>query len=91
MKKLFSKAIDAADLETDLIPGTGIIEVIGNNRVLVENHISITEYTDSTVCIRMKFGCACIHGTDLIIHKMCKEQLVIAGNISCIKLAKGGV
>lgn len=91
MKKLLSRAIDAANLEADLIPGTAIIELIGNDRVLVENHISITEYTDQSVWIRMKFGSVCILGKDLIIHKMCREQLVIEGNISSIEIAKGGV
>ena len=89
-KKLLSRAVAAAALEPDLIPGASLIELTDNCRLLIENHLSVVGYSDCNVCIKMKFGSVQIRGDGLIIHKMSREQLVIEGEIHCIELTKAG-
>ena len=89
-RNILTKSIIAAELDTDLAPSASIIELTDNNRVLIERHLCITEYTTHTICVRMKFGNVQIEGMDLMIDKMCKDQLVVSGQIYCIHLLRDG-
>ena len=73
------------------IPGTPIIEIAGNRRVLIECHNGISQYTDRLVCVNVKFGFVQVAGESLEICRMTKDQLVISGCIDEITLSKGAL
>ena len=69
--------------------GQPILEVIGDCRVLIENHHSICEYGQERIAVRTKIGLIYIYGQHLILRFISKERLVITGNIDTIQLQRG--
>ena len=72
--------------------GTGapIVELAGNHRVLIENHIGITSYGQNEIHVRTKRGIIEICGNELEIRAMSKERIIICGVISGLKLWSAG-
>lgn len=66
-----------------------LVEICGQKRVLVENHLGIVDYTLQQVSIKVYFGFINIQGSSLKITKMCKEKLVISGNIDAVNFQRG--
>lgn len=84
--KLVSRLLRAADLPEEPVPGQPIIEIVGRQRVLIENHIGVMEYGDCVVRIKVKYGAICVQGCHLELSRMTKGQLIISGIIECVKL-----
>ena len=81
--------VEATDVPQELIPGTPLIEIVGNSRVMVDNHCGILEYTCNCICIRVSFGCLKIWGNKLCVTRMRKKQLVVTGEICHVDLEGG--
>ncbi len=79
-----------ADLLTELNPLHSLVEIYGNQRVLVENHQGVHEYTSHKILVCAKCGNICVEGTGLRIALMTKNRLVIQGRICNIALNKEG-
>ncbi len=79
---------DRADLPTMALPGLPLVELAGENRILVENHGGITEYGPCRIRVRVRFGQICISGQGLLLTKMTREQLVISGKIDAVTLTR---
>lgn len=77
------------DLQEEPLPGIPLMEIAGDQRILVENHMGIMEYGTETIRIRVKYGQVCVQGTGLEICKMCKGQLVIRGRLDSVQLFRG--
>ena len=88
--KLGDRFALSADLLTETTPGTPIVEICGNKRVLIENHKGVTAYGESKVCVKVSYGVVCVHGTGLCLAQMTKHQLVITGCIDDLALQRGG-
>ncbi|MBE6934659.1 MAG: hypothetical protein E7462_06410 [Ruminococcaceae bacterium] len=88
--KLFHRLTLAADLPDEPIPGCPLVEIIGQERVLIENHLGVKEYGDDFVRVGVKFGFVCVVGRHLELARMTKEQLIISGYIESVQLNKGG-
>ena len=88
-KEIARRLIFAADLPDASLPGLPLIEIHGQERVLIENHRGVTQYGRETICVNVKFGKVCISGTDLELARMTKCQLVITGNIDGVSLFRG--
>lgn len=71
---------------TDAALFQSIIEVVGDHRVLIENHSGIITYGKEKVIAQVHYGSVCICGSTLEIAHITKEQLVIHGNIQSISL-----
>ena len=69
------------DLITELQPLESIVEIYGKQRVLIENHHGICEYTDQQITVALKCGRFCISGDGLQVVLMTKNRLVIQGLI----------
>ena len=80
----------ATDLYDEVMPGQPLVELVSDCRVLVENHMGVTEYGDNVIQVKVKFGCVCIYGANLELAVMTREQLVITGSIESIKLVRRG-
>ena len=65
-----------------------IIEVEGDQRVLVENHRGISAYSTERILINVNFGTVCVCGCGLRLIRMTKEQLVIRGRIDAVSLQR---
>ncbi len=77
---------DAAQLHGEVFPGMPLVELAGENRVLIECHGGVTEYSPTKICVRVKYGAVCVCGCGLELAVMTKERLVISGRIDGIHL-----
>ena len=68
-------------------PGLPLIEILGNKRILIERHQGVLAYNTEEIHIQVSGGEICIQGSNLILTKMSKEQLVILGEIQGVTLS----
>ena len=78
----------AADLQDEPIPGLSLVEIAGDQRVLVENHKGVIQYSPESIRIRVKFGEISISGAKMTLTRMTKGQLVICGCIDGVCLIR---
>lgn len=81
---------DYLNLPGESLPGQVLVEITGDNRVLIEHHRGVREYSRSRIGVNVKYGVIQICGSCLELRSMTKEQLVISGNIDCIMLKRRG-
>ena len=91
MKKIMDKMAFAVGLPGEAIPGQPLIEILGQNRIIIENHKGVVRYEKEEICVRVHCGQILIKGRNLQLMKMCKPQLVIRGRVECVQLLYGGV
>ena len=91
MKKdvIMNRLIAKTDFLVDSLPAQPLIELCGENRVYIENHLGICQYGTEQIIVRVRLGSVCISGVSLRLCKMTDHQLVIAGKIQGIELLKG--
>lgn len=84
------RIMDAAHLSSEPQPGQPIVELVGDQRVLIEGHCGVLEYDHSMICVRIKRGSLCVKGCNLELMQMSKNQLIICGEICAVLLHKEG-
>lgn len=87
-RKLLENVLDAVHLDTALQPRLPVLELAGDQRVLVENHKSVIHYSNEQVLIRVDFGQLCVKGCALKLARLGRDQLVITGRIDSILLCR---
>ena len=85
-ESMLSRLISVTDILNEPIPGVPLVELLGRDRVLVENHGGVIQYCPNEVVIKLAYGPVAIYGYNLHLPVMTKYQLVVAGRIQCIKL-----
>lgn len=80
---------EGMDLPLDTIPAKSIVEISADQRVLIENHLGVNQYSDSCICIKVSFGNIRICGNGLELVQMTKEQLIISGRIDGLTFIRG--
>lgn len=92
MKKnsILDRMATAVDLPGEVIPGQPLIEVIGERRVLIENHRGVIRYGEEEICLRVSYGFVKVVGCGLRLLRMTKCQVIICGRINGIELCGGG-
>ena len=88
-KYLLDRLVQWADLPPEAVPGMPLVEILGEGRVLIENHRGVTEYGTDRISIRVGFGQIIICGCGLELSRMNREQLVILGRIDGVTLCRG--
>lgn len=83
------RMIHGLDLDTEPLPGAPLLEIIGGERVLIENHCGMSEYGQSQMCVKVKNGHICVCGKRLHLAQMSRERLVICGCIESVRLIRG--
>lgn len=63
-----------------------IVELAGQNRVLIENHQGVLAYSKEEIAIKVSYGKIVIAGSDLNLMQMSCEQLVVKGHIDSLHL-----
>ena len=66
-----------------------LVELYGNERVLIEEHRGILGYGDAQIRVGTSFGALVIEGTELRLCCMSRSQLVIRGRIACVRTEVG--
>ncbi len=79
---------ETMDLPAEPLPGLPVVELSGENRVLIEHHQGVTGYGKEIICVRVKYGQVVIEGKCLEIIRMTASQMVISGSIHCIRVAR---
>ena len=77
---------DRLDLPGEQLPGEVLVEILGKNRVLIEHHRGVREYSTERIGVNVKYGIVHISGTGLRLRCMTDEQLVITGSIDAVEL-----
>ena len=86
---LFDDIFVRTDLRHESVPGEMIVELLGSNRLILENHHGINVYEHNEIHVKVKRGIVVVAGDDLTIVRMNKEQLVIVGQLKSIMLHRG--
>ena len=81
--------LDGADLVEEALPRQPLVELLGDSRVLIENHCGVTEYGTERICVRMRFGSVAICGCGLHLGQMSRHRLVIIGSVHAIEVQRG--
>ena len=89
-RNVLNRLAEEADLGTEPLPTQCLVEIYGDCRVLVENHLGISEYSPQVVSVHTKNGLVSISGIHLRIALMTKNRLVVCGQIHGVMLEKGG-
>ena len=79
---------DQLDLPGESLPGQVLIEITGENRVLIEHHRGVREYSKDKIGVNVKYGVVQVCGNCLELKCMTKELLVISGKIDCVQLIR---
>lgn len=78
----------AGQLDAEALPGLPLVEIAGQNRVLIENHRGVCAYGRERIHVRVGYGELSVRGCGLELAKMSREQLVITGRIDCVELIR---
>lgn len=90
-RSLFEYMFDRMALEEEPTPVQSVVELLGDNRVLIENHKGVKQYSAEMIQIGVSFGCIAVFGCNLRLRLMTAEKLVIMGQIRKIEVLQGGV
>lgn len=85
-ESILTRLASAADLQGEPIPGMPLVELLGCQRVLVENHCGIIQYCPNEIIIKVSYGVLIIHGCSLRMALMTKQRLIIKGKVQQILL-----
>lgn len=81
---------DETELGAEPIPRQPVIEIVGDRRVLIENHYGVKGYSREQIIVNVKFGCVHVCGCGLELVRMTSEQLIIRGRIDAVTLQRRG-
>jgi sporulation protein YqfC len=92
MKKngnILDRVAIAVDLPGEAVPGSPLIEIAGERRVLIENHRGVVQYGETEICLRVSYGFIKVRGCSLRLIRMTRQQVIISGRIDGIELCRG--
>lgn len=67
-----------------------LVEVCGCERIMLENHKGVIEYSNERICVKVSYGCVKICGHKLTLAQMSADQLVVMGQIYSISFVRRG-
>ena len=77
---------ESLTLSAQALPGIPLIEILGQNRVLIEHHRGVTRYGKEQICVKTGYGHIRVEGCGMELAKMTGEQLIIRGRIRSVHL-----
>ncbi len=91
MKKnsILDKVAIAVDLPAETMPGQPLIEIAGEQRILIENHRGVVRYGEAEICLRVSYGYIRVNGCGLRLLRMTRQQVIICGRIDAVTLCRG--
>ena len=88
-RNVSNRLAESTDLAMVPTPTQSLVEIYGDCRVLIENHLGISEYSRQVVSVFTKSGILSVSGLRLRIALMTKNRMVICGQIHGVTLSKG--
>lgn len=88
--KLIRWITESADLSSEPVPAQFLLELLGQDRVLIENHRGIREYGCEKIGVKAAFGSVTVCGEALELCRVSKERLIIRGKIDSIQICRRG-
>lgn len=64
------------------------ITMLGINKLMIENHNGLIEYSTDTIRVKTSFGIICIDGRELLLDVMDSGSIAVSGKIYHIMTAK---
>ncbi len=90
-RSVLRQLLDDAGLEDEALPMQSVVELLGDGRVLIENHKGVIEYGSDAIAARVAFGAVRVVGVNLRLRLMTAQKIVIVGRIDAIELTRGRV
>ena len=87
-KRILRTITEGTGLYAEPLPGVPLIEISGEDRVLIENHQSIIGYSSDRIIVGMQYGTVDLSGRGLIVECVQAERLIIYGKIDSICLTR---
>lgn len=81
-KNFLDRLLTRMNLMGENVPGQLLVELFGNHRVLIENHLGVLCYGPSEIQVKTKNGIFTVVGSGMTLVQMTKIKLVIVGCIS---------
>ena len=88
-RELIDRIAHKYELDSVQTPGQPLVEILGNCRVIIENHCGITGYGPNEIRVRLKRGVYFVCGAGLKIAQMNHHMLVITGRIESVRFWGG--
>lgn len=88
---VIQKLLDNAQLGEESLPLQPVVELLGDGRVLIENHKGVIEYCSEKIQARVSFGAVSVAGCNLRLRLMTGQKLVIVGKIDAIQVLRGKI
>lgn len=88
-KRILQRVVHGSELCQEPLPYVPLVEIMGDSRVLIENHKSILSYSTQEIHIHVKYGVVAVVGEQLLLSQMSKERIVITGMIDRVQLNRG--
>ncbi|MBR5022147.1 MAG: YabP/YqfC family sporulation protein [Oscillospiraceae bacterium] len=63
-----------------------IVELVGQGRLLIENHQGVLSYAPNMIKIKVSYGCIIVEGNELQLMEMSRVKLAICGRINCLQI-----
>ena len=79
---------DQADLPGENMGVQPIVEILGDRRVLIEQHQGVIQYGSEKICVKVRYGLVAVEGCCLELLRMSRQQLIIRGRIDGISLCR---
>lgn len=86
LRRVESSLVELLDLPADVVFDLPRLTVIGNRRVVVQNHRGIVAYTPRQVRVGATGGEVEITGEELQLEAILSEEVVVRGRIARINL-----
>lgn len=58
-----------------------VVELVGQGRLLIENHQGVLSYSSEEIKIKVSYGCVIVVGSNLQLMEMSRVKLAICGRI----------
>lgn len=81
MTGLLEKLSERLDLPAEALAGAPRVTLTGSDRVLVENHRGLLNYTETELEIACGHGRVRVRGADLLLRAMDERMLLITGRV----------
>lgn len=85
-QRFLQRLTEEMDLDGEPVPGMAVVELCGDNRVLIENHLGMCHYSQEKICVKVPYGQIAVCGCGLELSQMTKDRLIIAGKINTLSV-----
>ena len=85
-----SKITDTIGLHAESVLGTPVLELCGDERVLVENVKKVISFCEDEVLLTVCYGCIRVVGKGLVLDYLGSDRILIVGRILTIGIERKG-